>query len=254
MSRQYYYAEQVAEQTRTEATFADVGTAVLTFTPDASSSYLILWAALNSSSSTSIGAQVQLHHDTATTVLGLHRAAAKDATDYSSRGGAYVYTSGASPTSQTFSIEHRNESGTITCGTKEARIIAIKLAATDLSVVELGEETNGTTKFATKTSVVANPGASTDYLIIAAATIYNNDDFGDPFEIKLTDGTNNWGLELQDNYNNDGAPVDGGGPYTWVTAVKRTVASSTTFSIQYRNTVGTDVIACQYSTIVALDL
>ncbi len=36
--------------------------------------------------------------------------------------------------------------------------------------------------------------------------------------------------------------------------VKRTVASSTTFSIQFRNTAGADVIGCQYSAIVALNL
>src|SRR3990167_3559890 len=129
MARQYYYVERVAAVQVTSSTFVDVTGAVLTFTPDASSTYLIVWSALARDLTLSIGNphEIRLRDDTAGTTLSLHRGTCKDTSDFWSRGGIAFFTSGASPVSQTFSLEHASFDNTTTIATKEARIIAIKL-------------------------------------------------------------------------------------------------------------------------------
>jgi hypothetical protein len=224
--RQNYYAESTAESSwNTDTTYQDKTT--LTFTPDDSSTYVIIASWLMQESSTSYQVKAKLTRTTGTAKdFNELIYQPKDATDYISGGAIGIDTFGASPGSQTYKIQYTTNSSSGTARIKEAKIIAIKLTSADQYAQSEDRITTTQTAYQDKTTLTFAPATAGDYIIIASATGDGASASYD-FRIQLTiDGT------AYSNYNIE--PAYATNRYLWgmVKRVELTAASHTV-KIQY---------------------
>src|SRR4051812_2965604 len=99
-ARQFYYAESLAESTTTST--SDQDKATLTFTPDASSTYIILASWQVQLGTATIAVNSKLVKTTASTATyNSFGTNTQNATDYLCCAGIGVFTSGGSPGSET---------------------------------------------------------------------------------------------------------------------------------------------------------
>jgi len=165
MARVYFADGVSARSTTTSSTYGDHCT--LTFTPNASKTIAIFWGCMLDHSSDSSDARARLYHDTAAAALQTFNIEPQDTTDVFPVSGLAFYTSGGSPTAQTFSVEFSAEAGTTGCA--DSYIIALELVATDLFATTAAQSTTTSTSYQTL-ETLTTPGAG-DFLLIASAEI-----------------------------------------------------------------------------------
>ena len=226
--------------------------AAVTFTPDASSSYLIMFSAVGASNSTTVSGLMRLQNVTDTVTYWQSLLESKDPLDLSPQFGCYVYTSGASPTSHTFEIQYSAEVAATTMTIKEARISWIKLGADDEFVVQAGEtEAAGDdTTWHDALALTFTPATTGDYMVLASGILTTNGG-GDHYAARLLDDSSTARSIMVQRLFKDATdliPCGGG--------IKRNLsAASKTFKLQFQNTAGLgDTIGIQQMCIVALRL
>jgi hypothetical protein len=165
-ARKYTSAESLGVDTSALAT--DTTKVTLTFTPDASSTYLYIWSCDVAGSGITLDSIVSLKNN-AGTVLSTTNHESKDLTaDWATLSGIAFETFGASPTSQSVTLTWRAETTSLTSSIRNARVVAIKLNSTDAYVENTADVTNATTTLATATTLTFTPPSTGNYLILGS--------------------------------------------------------------------------------------
>jgi len=166
-ARKYTYAESLTLSTTTTA--SDQTKVTLTFTPDASSTYVYIWNAdIQATTGTTYDNIVTLKNNAGTT-LSTSNFESKDTTDFATISGIAFETFGASPTSQSVTLTYRTETATNSVGIKNARIVAIKLTAADAYVENTADSSTTGTSLSTATTLTFTPATTGNYLILGSA-------------------------------------------------------------------------------------
>ena len=166
-ARKYTYAESLTLSTTTTA--SDQTKVTLTFTPDASSTYVYIWNCdIQATSGTTYDNIVTLKNNAGTT-LSTSNWEAKDTTDFATLSGIAFETFGASPTSQSITLTYRTENSGSSVGIRNARIIAIKLTSADAYVENTADASTTSTTLQTATTLTFTPATTGNYLIIGSA-------------------------------------------------------------------------------------
>jgi len=236
-TRQAYYTESTAQSTTTLTTYQDKVT--LTFTPDDSSTYMILATWLLQESGTSYQAKAKLTRTTDTAKdFGEQIYQPKDTSDYISGACLGIDTFGTSPNSQTYKIQFCSNNAAGTARIKEARIIAIKLVSVDQYAQSEERITTTTTTYQDKTTLTFTPESQGDYVIIATAILDGSSTSYD-FKFQLLVGSTAYSITNIE-------PAYAANRYSLGVFVRvNLLASSQAIKIQYcsENTAGTAGIA-----------
>jgi hypothetical protein len=236
-TRQAYYAESTAQSTTTLTTYQDK--VALTFTPDDSSTYMILGTWLLQESSASYQAKAKLTRTTGTVKdFGEQIYYPKDATDYISGACLGIDTFGTSPGSQTYKIQFCSNNAFGTARIKEARITAIKLVSVDQYAQSESRSTTTLTTYQDKTTLTFTPESQGDYIIIATSILDGNSATYD-FKCQLLVGATTYSITNIE-------PVNAANRYSWGVFVRvNLLAISQTIKVQYcsENTAATAGIA-----------
>lgn len=169
MARAWYRSRVLARQTTTSTSYADV--VDLTFTPAPSTDYHLLWSAQFDLSLTGNNGRHRLRDDTAGSTLAnpIHRA--PNTIDIMSVGGIARWTSGPSPGTQTFSVEHSVDTASMTLGTADAYLMAISADATDAFAESTGSSSTTSSTLSDKVALSFTPGSAGDYLVVCSCEI-----------------------------------------------------------------------------------
>lgn len=169
MARAWYRSRVLARQTTTSTSYADV--LGLSFTPLPSTDYHLLWSAQFDLSLTSNNGRHRLRDDTAGSTLAnpIHRA--PNTIDIMSVGGIARWTSGPSPGTQTFSVEHSVDTSSMTLGTADAYLMAISADATDAFAESTGSSSTTSSMLSDKVALSFTPGSAGDYLVVCSCEI-----------------------------------------------------------------------------------
>lgn len=163
-ARQYYEAASSGESTTASSTYQDKVT--LGFTPDASSTYWLMWSAqLTRTIAAGSGAKVRLFDGT--TTYGEQRFNPTNNAEYACVGGLGRLDSGGSPSAVAIDIEYSDGNGAATGKIKNAVAIALKADAADQYAESTGVSTTGSDSWQDKTTLTFTPATEGDYLIIA---------------------------------------------------------------------------------------
>lgn len=249
MARQYYYNADASETTTTSSTYGDK--ASVTFTPDASSNYLILWCCRLSNSTATIDGLLRLRDDTAASNLGELNLESQDTSSTAGSNepvfGSARWTSGGSPSSQTFSVEFASNGGTNTTRVSQCAIYVMKMDSADEYAESLAQSDTTSGSPQDKTTLTFTPASQGDYLIIATAEGKGNTTSAN--DILLLD-------HASTTYASKGRrPKDSGNWMPWGTIVKLNLtASSKTFKIQWADENGAVTSSIRNARITALRL
>ena len=164
-ARKYHSTESLAESTTTATT--NQTKATLTFTPDASSTYVYMWSCDVKGSSVSYDVRVSLLNG-ATTLGATNWETADITADYVSLSGIAFETFGASPISQSITLVYSSENVALTSTIRNARIVAIKLNSSDAYVENTADQTTTSVSLQTATTLTFTPATTSDYLIIGS--------------------------------------------------------------------------------------
>ena len=152
----------------TSSTYQDFCT--LTFTPDASSTYLLLaYTLINNSTTTAAATKLRLQDDTGAATLSETLCAMKVATDRMCFATATLYTSSGSPSSTSFKTQYAAGTGTTTA--YASGITALKLGSNDQSNSSTSESTTTSTSQQDKVTITFTPGSTGDYLLIMGCDV-----------------------------------------------------------------------------------
>lgn len=248
-ARQNFYAESRTQTSTTSTTYGDK--VALTFTPDANSDYVLMWCALiQNASNITADAKVRFFHDTASSVVNeLNHEMAETAApaDYIFAYGIKRFQFGASPASQTWSIEFAAETAGDTINCKEASIIAIKMDAADQYAESEALSSTTSTTFQDKATLTFTPATAGDYLIICSSE-GQSDAAANPIEVRLLDSSSTARglsvLQVKDVLN----------WHSFGTFIRQNLAaSSQTIKTQFRSQGGNNV-DLQRSRVLALRL
>lgn len=168
-TRAYTYGESLSRETSSTTDYSFVKAAI-TFTPDASSTYVLIWSVLLDHS-TNNQAYARLQNTTAATTLAETFHGTPSTTVATSKhffGGIAIYTSGGSPSSTTFQVQCKATAGG-TVGAQESTLIAIKLETGDQFNSAASETSSTSTTYASKVGLSWTPASAGDYLVIASA-------------------------------------------------------------------------------------
>ena len=163
------YAESTGQSTTTSMSYQDKTT--LTFTPDDSSTYLIISSWLVQESSTSYSIYSKLARTTGSAKDFneiIYRP--KDAIDYLAAGAIGIDTFGPSPGSQTYKIQYMSSNSSGTARIKEAKIFAIKLTSDDYYNESESRDTTTSTTYQNKTILTFTPPTEGEYILLVSAT------------------------------------------------------------------------------------
>jgi hypothetical protein len=188
---------------------------------------------------TAVDARMRLTGSNSTTVIQLNNMEPQDTTDRMSVGGMLPYSSS---TAVTWSIQRSVEDNGADMGFAGYGLSSLRLESTDLYNSSSAASNTTSTTYTTKTGVTVPAGT---YIIVGSAAIGSNNTAGNP-RFRINDGTNSYG-EMLDVYLQD---ATGRSPFWYV--FRRTVASSTTFDLQFRGD-GTNQGIMQEASILALD-
>lgn len=225
MARQFFAVESVSRETTSSISYVDK--AALSFTPDANSSYLIIWSCLIDGSNQQLSSRnpkARLFHDTSAITLAETNGRIDSTSEALAFGGMAFYQSPASPAQQTFSIEYADMVGTEITGISDAVLVAVKADAADAyaSNASTLSTTSGTYQDALTLSFT--PPSAGDYLIFAYAdTGCSNTNI---MQVRLFDGAASYG-ELTPRRRQNGTWVP------WTVAVRRTLSGAQTWKIQH---------------------
>lgn len=238
-SRVYFSNSATGRNTTTSASFQDQVS--LTFTPNASKTYAIFWFCVTDYSASSTSGP-RLYHDTAATALQTFAVVLKDTTDFYACPGVALYTSGGSPSSQTFKIQY-NSDGSATVGCQKAYIVALELSANDLSATTTGTATTTSSTYSTLDSV--SPGAGEWIIVSSAAHAHANSASAAQIRVRnTTDSTT-----LADQLGGESATATAMLPFWSVNEVS--LAGSKTYSLQHAES-GTGTTSTRERTVLAL--
>lgn len=235
LTRVYYEDPYVATRsTRASTTYTTIASFSVPAT--ASTNTAIFWMGTGDITSTTADSRLRLTQDG--TQRQLNNMEPQDTTDRMSNGGMYSY---ASTATNTWAVQQSGEN-TSTAGYSGYALTGLKLESTDDYSISAAASNTTSTTYATKTSVTVPAG---DYIIVGSAAISSNSTAGNP-QFRIFDGTNTYG-ELLDIFLQD---ATSNSPYWHV--FRRTVASSTTFNLQYRGD-GTNQGIMLQAAMLALD-
>lgn len=169
MARTWYRNRALTRQTTTSTGYGDV--VDLTLMPTPSTDYFLLWSAQFDVSVTTSNGRHRLRDDIAGANLAnpIHRA--PNTADIMSAGGIARWTSGPSPGSQTFSIEHSVDTTSVTLGSADAYLMAISADATDEYAESTGTSSTTSSTLSDKVTLSFTPDAAGDYLILCSCEI-----------------------------------------------------------------------------------
>lgn len=169
MARNWFKNRALSRQTTASITYTDVLS--LTFIPNSSATYYILWSALFDCSVTNSNANHRLRNDTSSSNLAspVHRA--PNSSDIMSVGGVAKWVSGAAPGSQTFSVEHAVDVVTATVGTADAYLVAIEAAADDTYAESVSNSSTTSNVLSDKVTLNFTPSTAGEYIIICSCEI-----------------------------------------------------------------------------------
>ena len=251
MARTWYRNQALSRQTTTSTTYADV--VGLTFTPQASTDYWLLWSAIFDSSVTTDNSRHRLRDDSAGANLANPNHRAQSTTEKMSVGGIAAWTSGASPGSQTFSIEHQCETAGTTTGTSDAHLIAIKRETGDQYAESTGSSSTTSSTLADKATLTFTPASAGDYLILVSAEI-NGFVNASPFQARgrcLLDVNGTPYLDTVDGY----MTLTTTQYASWAGAVVASFgAGSQTLKIRYASSDNTTTVQIRQARILAIRL
>jgi hypothetical protein len=197
------------------------------------------WMGNVDTNDTSVDARMRFTGSNSTTVIQLNNMEPQDTTDRMSVGGMLPYSSS---TAVTWSIQRSVEDNGADMGFAGYGLSSLRLESTDLYNSSSAASNTTSTTYTTKTGVTVPAGT---YIIVGSAAIGSNNTAGNP-RFRINDGTNSYG-EMLDVYLQD---ATGRSPFWYV--FRRTVASSTTFNLQFRGD-GTNQGIMQEASILALD-
>ena len=182
---------------------------------------------------------VRLRLSSSIVIAQLNNMEPQDTTDRMSMGGLFPYSSS---TATTWSIQHSEEDGLMDSGYSGLAMVGLLLTESDLYNSASAAANTTSLTYATYTSVTVPAGT---YIVVGSAAVGSDSTGANP-GFRINDGTNTFG-EILDSYNQD---ANGRSPYWHV--FRRTVASSTTFNLQYRGD-GTNQGIMLQGSILALD-
>lgn len=160
----------------------------------------------------------------------------QDTTDRFSMGGGYF---DLSETAARFTASFSQETAANTAGYAGYSLVALQLTASESGSHSAGATAYRSTTYTTKTSVPVPAGT---YIVIGSAAVLPQD-AGVVGRVRMFDGTNQYG-EMFDIYEQD---TTNWSPYWHV--FRRTVAGTTTFSLQARSDGSNDIEVRQASVI-----
>lgn len=245
MSRTVQYAESTGESTTTNTSYQDK---VSLDVGGEAGDWIIFWSAMVKKNSTTTDIKVRLENTSDTQTETELNFEAKDTTDYQTVQGATKLTT-VDATTKNFKIQYCSESsGTVSI--KEARIVAIKMAAADQYVENDSQvdAVNGGTR-ETAATLTFTPDSVGDYLIFwFGETTYNG---GSSFQRAhfVVDGSDNlWPI----NYS---STID---TTSYLPVVKAKVhnltAAEHTILLDVLSNGGTGTVSMRRSRIIALRL
>jgi hypothetical protein len=247
-TRQVYANSATARATTTSTTYGDL--VALTFTPDASAVYAIVWGCVTDMGSTNNNVLVRLFHDTDAVILAEYGFRPRDLIDNCSNGGVAFYTAPASPAEQTFSIEFRSGSAA-TAGAEQGYLLAIKLGANDQIASAAGDTSTTSSTPQDKTTLTWTPVAG-DYLVIASGSLGGSTAVNSYASARLFDETTAYGS--CEGVGRSATTSAGTRPF-WGTVVALTLSAiSTTLKTQFWSRDNTSTALFRESYILALNL
>lgn len=171
MARVYYSNSATARTTTATATF--VNKLTLTFTPNASKTYVCFWSALLDNDSGTVDGIVRANILSTNQVQQTFNYEMQDATDVYSSPGMFIYNAPATPTAQTWAIQFASET-TSTVGIADAYMAVLELDANDKFMANATLTSRTTASYANvgNTEITCTAG---NWLIIASAEVNSND-------------------------------------------------------------------------------
>jgi hypothetical protein len=170
-NRVYFWTQNNTQQDTNSTDYTDVAT--LTFTPNASKNYMIYACFTIWSSGTSYPMYARLYDATAAAESQPLRITPTDADNKYQQHFMIVFSSGASPTSQSYKIQIKATSGGTTY-IDNIRLIALELGAKDVFASSTGETT--TTTVGTLYAKVTVAAGSTGYFTTVTRCALSSND------------------------------------------------------------------------------
>jgi hypothetical protein len=165
--RQYFWLQNNTEQNTSETSYQDAAT--LTFTPDASSNYMV-YVCFNMRNSDAGYVYARLYDDTGSAVKQESIIQCSDSTERPHQHFMVVFSSGASPTSQSFKLQFKADSG-LTMYIDQINFLILRLDAGDVFASSTGESVT-TTVGTLYAKVTVAAGATGYFTNVASATLY----------------------------------------------------------------------------------
>lgn len=231
-TRTYYTTSSTGVSTTTSTSYVDK--VALTFTPEASSNYAIFWSAVISGSSITNFNNVRLRKTTGTAITLQEFSIDRDELlEENALIGTVIYTSSASPITESFAVQFNTSVGTDTIGLSDTYITALKLsdASGDTYQTNLAVTSSNVNTYSSANSITVGPG---NWYIIGSATVNVNTITAGSrgltgiriYNVSTTSGSmehDSWYPEAVNNYT---------AYYGIITA---SVASNTTFELQLKD-------------------
>lgn len=233
----YESAYTATRSTRSPTTYLNI--ANMNVAGAANTRTVVFWMGNMDINDVTFDARLRLTGSDSTTAVQLNNMEPQDTTDRMSVGGMLPYSSSAAVT---WSIQQSIEDNGATGGYSGYAMAGLLLTGSDAYNSSSAAVNTTSTTYATNIGVTVPAGT---YIIVGSAAIGSNALAGNP-RFRIFDGTNTYG-EILDAYLQD---ASGRSPYWHV--FRRTVASSTTFNLQYRGDNTNQGIMLQAS-MLALD-
>jgi hypothetical protein len=245
---QNYYAEDLTESW--DKSTGIVTKLSLSFTPDDSSTYLIIasWLMAQESTVQYILSRLRRTTGVAKTFNSYYFQPRQSyPNDYVCGGSIAIDTFGVAPGSQTYEIQYGSSSSMHYAYIKNAKIIAIKLNTADQNAVQESKTTTTGTGWSDKTTLTFTPATAGDYLILAVADMDSNSTTYDWKVQLLVDASAYSVTNIENN--------DGSNTMPWIVCKKVTLtAASHTMKIQYATENASGTVGINNARIVAIRL
>lgn len=186
-ARETHYASDDVGASKSSTSFSTyLGLTVAS--PKANTDYLVLWSVGIRRDSGSTRTEVRMRDGADTITRGLSGYDPEHNGTYGFGGGAFIWSTGASPASTTWNMEYRGTSG-LTAFVRYGRILIIELGANDEFIYEESNNTSASPTPAAVTTLTFTPSSLGDYVVIVASAIGSTNNAADPICDVDIDGT-----------------------------------------------------------------
>lgn len=248
-TRENNYAATEGSTSTSSSTFSDIQS--LTFTPTASTDYLVL-SSYEVDAATGSHCYARLYHDTASSekLHFVHRAA--HASELRQVCAFMVYEAPGSPVSQTFSTEFADRFNFVSHSMARRRMLALALTANDGHSTLSSAFSTTSDAYQSAHTLTFTPSTSGDYLILACAQVgYSGT--GNPLVQLDTDGTTTHAdTQVTDRGQHASAPSRRASFFA--ANVATLAAASKTITLQLKSSVSGQAVSIDKACIVALRL